>query len=403
MINTLERYTEVIRQLAYSDIAFAPNLNNNVDWTKKQGCLFYISRSIDPIVIFDLKKTRFVKSVELKNRSINKERAKNLQVKVSINGSEWINENVNFCLDLDIGKVLIEKNIRFLMLSLVGEEIFHLNEVYVKYIDNIFELSDMSLENSGAFVKDQVYYPVSNQGFFSVCSWALKHFAITYPLIKEICGKHAFYDFKDKADYDPWSDYFLPPDLKDTDININYFNKGVYHRSNQGTYSNLVFKESSALIAKYFRPSTKVQLKIEKFTTKYKFNLNKTIVIYVRGGDKYLEVIPKSVELYASKAVEIINKNKDFKVLIQTDQLQVRDHLLKTFGNRAFFIDELPVTETNLGIHKINKDNKLEFAINFLAIVYILSKCNSLILSYGSNVSYWIVLFRGNLNNVEEV
>jgi hypothetical protein len=46
------------------------------------------------------------------------------------------------------------------------------------------------------------------------------------------------------------------------------------------------------------------------------------------------------------------------KILIQTDQRQVRDHVHRRYGQRCLFITDMPVTTGNIGLHHLSNQAK---------------------------------------------
>jgi hypothetical protein len=112
-----------------------------------------------------------------------------------------------------------------------------------------------------------------------------------------------------------------------------------------------------------------------------------------------------------NKLIDVINSidTADLRLLIQTDSGSFLDYLndkMHSYNNNMgkniiiSAIKENSVSYTNIGIHneKSSSENYYDMK-HFLSTVYILSQCNYLILN-SSNVSLWILLYRGNIENV---
>jgi hypothetical protein len=98
-----------------------------------------------------------------------------------------------------------------------------------------------------------------------------------------------------------------------------------------------------------------------------------------------------------------MKKYPRMRVLVQTDQAQVRDFLLEEIGERAFFIEEMPVTYSSQAIHDvISPEAQISFGQTLLATVLIMSKTRHLITHTG-NMALWTILYRGNLRKVTQL
>ncbi len=114
-----------------------------------------------------------------------------------------------------------------------------------------------------------------------------------------------------------------------------------------------------------------------------------------RGTDKGTEITLESPEMYAEAAHAVLKRNPRYRVLVQTDQAQVRDFLAEELGERAFFIYEMPVTDTDNAIHNvIAPGDQISFGQTLLATVLIMAKTRHLITHTG-NMALWTVLHRG--------
>ncbi|WP_341899956.1 hypothetical protein [Synechococcus sp. UW140] len=104
--------------------------------------------------------------------------------------------------------------------------------------------------------------------------------------------------------------------------------------------------------------------------------------------------------LILDRAKAILKLNPGFRVLVQTDQAQIRSFFCGALGNAAFYLDEMPVTEGEAVIHKTLDRNRLNFSQTLLSVVLIASDCRHVLLT-SSNVSNWVVFFRGSDQGIE--
>ncbi|WP_156815457.1 hypothetical protein [Pseudanabaena sp. PCC 6802] len=154
---------------------------------------------------------------------------------------------------------------------------------------------------------------------------------------------------------------------------------------------------------KYFNLSSHILDIQSALIEKYKFDPAKIIAVVYRGTDKYQEVNLANPQLYLNKAEAILKQNTGFKVLIQTDQKQVRDLFIDRFGEQCLFFEEMSVTEGKIGLHLLDEDclglNKFEFGKTILAVTHLIAKCK-FIVNHTGNMALWICLFRGNARNM---
>ena len=118
-----------------------------------------------------------------------------------------------------------------------------------------------------------------------------------------------------------------------------------------GFYEDLHFKKLNAYVHNYFNPSSLVKGRIQQFFEKYRICPDRTIGVCYRGTDKVFEVRAISPSRYLSEVKKLLKKHTDLRVLVQTDQKQVRDYLLSEIGPAAFYIEELPVTCSSSAMH----------------------------------------------------
>ena len=98
----------------------------------------------------------------------------------------------------------------------------------------------------------------------------------------------------------------------------------------------------------------------------------------------------------------MVNTDKNIKLIVQSDNTYFIDEVKSKFSNAISF-DENVSSTTDKGIHnEHSSDENYLIMKNFLAIVYIISKCKYIICSSG-NCSIWMMFFRGNGQNVKQL
>ena len=389
-------------QLTLKELAISSKLSDHTFQEKfSEEFFFHTEKSLNPFALFDLGESFFLVDIGIKNRQGNNstflERAENLRLKVSEDCLHWTEIDIHFSPDLRFASCEALTNARFLYFYIEGLGIIHLKEITINF-ENRRINSDQFIDTYG-FTKDKVYYPTHEAGFFSICSTILYNLARTHPRVNSVNGRYSFANFKDDQGYDPWLDFFLAPQNTNEQISLPWLSNGLHHHKR---YSSINFTETQFLLKKYFSPSQKVVEKIQFLQKKYSIDFAKTIAVNYRGTDKHTEVAPQPFETYGVTAQKLLNENPGFKILIQSDQKQFRDYLQSLLGDKSFYIEEMPVTEGEVVIHKIVKANKLDFTLNLLATVQIMSKCEYLVTHTG-NVAYWTVLLRGNFENVTQL
>jgi len=246
-----------------------------------------------------------------------------------------------------------------------------------------------------------------NGGFFSCCSVLLErlvqYFNSNHRLpdsIDTTVGYFDWYKTEEEKDVDIRTKYFE----ENNDTVIPYTNTVEYDSGYQFVdYSVLDFAPIMPFIQKYFSPSDEIRGIISRMETKYSLDYENTCVIFFRGNDKYTETaLPHYSELYYSACNVFVN-NPNVKFLIQSDETEFIEFMLARFPDNSFYfrdeIRHIPRSSTTVDIAM--KSMNAEFSKYFLAITMIMSKCKYVVCNSG-NCSAWIVLFRGNCENVQQ-
>ena len=254
--------------------------------------------------------------------------------------------------------------------------------------------------------RDKVLYCCHNAGFFSNCTvtlWNIVELYRKYNILPDrIDFSKAFSSYRDQIDSNEEVDLY-PVFFKTTTPYSVKLRKHVVNVDHHGIYKLIDFPSYSSLIRKYFVLSEN-DLKVQTtLIEKYDIDLQRTISIIYRGTDKSTEVKLASPELYLNKARELLHNNPDHKVLIQTDDINVRNLFAKHLGGKCVYFQEMPVTSGRIALHNQDEEilhmGKIQFGELLLAVTYLLSKSHYIV-NHTGNMALWICLFRGNSTNV---
>ena len=108
-----------------------------------------------------------------------------------------------------------------------------------------------------------------------------------------------------------------------------------------------------------------------------------------------------SYDEYLIYANLIMKQNPDVLFLIQSDETEFIEFISDKFPNNSFYFkDEIRhVKKCNSTVDILMCEKNFIFSKYYLAITMIMSKCKYIVCGSG-NCSVWIMLFRGNNNNV---
>src|SRR5439155_13889560 len=235
-------------------------------------------------------------------------------------------------------------------------------------------------------------------GFFSNCTVTLQNLTVLHPAeghIEVIWPTQTMWRNLNGSRENLFNDYFRPKNRSQAK-RMQFVPRFNAH----GFYEDLHFKKLNAYVHNYFNPSSLVKSRIQQFFEKYRICPDRTIGVCYRGTDKVFEVRAISPSRYLSEVKKLLKKHTDLRVLVQTDQKQVRDYLLSEIGPAAFHIEGMPVTCSSSAMHITTEKtiSNFELGINLLAAVKILAQCKYVV-SHTGNVSLWIFLYRGSARN----
>ena len=268
------------------------------------------------------------------------------------------------------------------------------SEIYLKK-------TKLFIDECSRFDKDRSQLDITHShGFFSNCTITLGCLTWIHPAEKYVKVNWPLQDrWRDhyQAGINLFDQYFLP--------NINLDSHALAKLlpvDHHGVYRDLSFDKLKPYIQNYFVPTEIVRRKADEFIQRYDIDYDNTVALCYRGTDKFTELTPIPPRYYAAEAQRLIRKNPRLRVFVQTDQKQVRDILMKELGESAFYLNELPVSKSLIGVHAISSEDRgltnFEFGTALLAVVMICANCKYVITHTG-NVGLWIYLYRGNATN----
>ena len=245
-----------------------------------------------------------------------------------------------------------------------------------------------------------------NFGFFSCCSMKLENIA------EYINNNLKFPESVDSSLTLNW----YKEEGNDKDITFNYFEHydNINEKINIKTpiveriylyeiynYSLLDYDSITPIVKKYFSPSKGILKIMEDMEKKYNIDYNNICVLFYRGNDKNRETLICNYDEYLVYAYKILENNPNILFLIQSDETEFINFISERFPNNSFYFnDEIRhVPKCNSTVDHIMKDKNPVFSKYYLAITIIMSKCKYIVCGSG-NCSFWIVLYRGNSNNV---
>ena len=235
-------------------------------------------------------------------------------------------------------------------------------------------------------------------GFFSTCSVTLFELMRSHEAIQRIDTSRSLSLYRENRDGCIWDLFFDPPVTPLPTPDPSGDHQGLpscHHRR----YDTLDLGAFRPWVDTYFRPNEAVREARSRLVAKYGIDPDRTVAVWVRGTDKAIEVRPTPVRVYVRAVRRAIASGEVDRVLVQTDQEQVRRTLMRRFGTAAFTIDELPVTGDRTGLHSQQLPGREEHARDLLAAVLLMSRCRRLVLHTG-NGAFWTVLFRGGCDGV---
>lgn len=239
-------------------------------------------------------------------------------------------------------------------------------------------------------------------GFFSCLTttlWTLTDMVEAGYFCNVIDNTYSMQSFKTQPNTQTWPELFQTPTLemvaKARELRPLSYGHFDHHSNNYDKLirSTIGIQYLEQLLKIYFSPSHTVLERAQNLENKYKISALPTITVCYRGTDKHTEIAPTPIEAYFQRVERQMKIHKGSRILIQTDQAQVREQFLNKYQEKCFFIDELPVSYGTKAIHNEPSmcPNRSEFAQNLVAMYLAISKSKVLITHTG-NTGFFLAL-----------
>jgi len=173
-------------------------------------------------------------------------------------------------------------------------------------------------------------------------------------------------------------------------------------------FSCLRFDDTQPFVKRYFTPSQRIMDLQSALLTKYEINPPTTCAIYYRGTDKCTETKLGSFDVYAAKMSELLLINPDIQFIFQSDSYPFLEYMFEytdthKIQNNIIVFEENVTTNTEYGVHFMRQGEKAYEDISHLfASIVLMAQCKYIICS-SSNVSLWMMYYRGHANNVHQL
>ena len=229
------------------------------------------------------------------------------------------------------------------------------------------------------------YY--SHRGFFSHCSLRLFSILQYYHLNnKKLPGS-----IIDSFEY---NEYFQDNEMNiEIPTNKDYLFTWLYQFE---PYKDVIYS-LTPFLEKYFSISKDIEDIIQKIEQEYNLDYENLCVLFYRGNNKHSDTDICDYRHFLDKTKEEI-RNPDIRFLIQSDEYGFIIEALTKFPNQSFYFKNYikyldPIDKSTF------VKNDVQYSKYFLAITIIMSRCKYIVCT-SSNTSMWIMLFRGNTQNI---
>jgi hypothetical protein len=187
---------------------------------------------------------------------------------------------------------------------------------------------------------------------------------------------------------------------KETKENLTELNGCEFHPDIQFLkYDTLNLLEIRKFISIYFEPTDFIKSLVTNLETKYNLDYENLCSVFYRGNDKSKETNLASYESFFEKVDQVISKNPNVKLLVQTDELEFRNEFSKKYKDFIQF-DEIPVIPKSMTFvtGALPVEHRQLATAQFLAATIVVSKCKWLV-SHSGNCGIWAFFFRGGVEN----
>jgi hypothetical protein len=243
-------------------------------------------------------------------------------------------------------------------------------------------------------------------GFFSICTvslWSLAELQRVRGIFpRRIDYSRNFLSFRNaeqlrrKTDlyplfFKPWPDSSIDP------------RRRLPYADQHGIYAFLDYKRLTPIIDRFFRPSDRAVEVRAELKRRYAIDPSKTIAVVYRGTDKGVEVEIASPQAFLSKTRQLAVEHPGHRVWIQTDERDVRAMFVREFGDRCFYLNEMPVSGNGVVVHGQDDDtlnmDRSDFGVLLVAVNSLLAQAD-IVVNHTGNMALWLCLWRGHARGV---
>jgi len=242
-------------------------------------------------------------------------------------------------------------------------------------------------------------------GFFSCCSVILDNIA-------QFCNTYGL--LPDHVDSSESFDWYKPPGLEGGDITRHYFDPehtetslhmdlpvDFRHEHQWKNYSELRYDQIGQLLRRYFVPTIEIRNLVADMESRYNIaDYENLCVLFYRGNDKSTETRLCGYEEFIDQARAVQTKHPGVRFLIQSDETEFIDRMSSEFPDSFYLKDDIRHMSKRISsVDLVGPQYNYEFSKRYLAITILMGKCKHIVCNTG-NCSLWIMLFRGNAENV---
>lgn len=163
-------------------------------------------------------------------------------------------------------------------------------------------------------------------------------------------------------------------------------------------YKNIQYDCLKDILYKFFDPADDIKKLKKDIINKYAIDTDKTIAVYYRGTCKKIELDLPTYDSYFYKIEQLKKDNPEYKILIQSDELEFIAEAKKEFPSCIVIAeDKVKGNKLSSPFWYLNNDTYSYHV--FFAIVLLLADCRHIILNT-CNVGLWICLYRGHKEGI---
>jgi hypothetical protein len=249
--------------------------------------------------------------------------------------------------------------------------------------------------------EDGTIYARHNYGLFSNVSTVLWSVAEAmrrgFPVLR-VDNSRGMHHWKNEEGSDTWHTLYEQPWRGDVEVLMRHAGPKQWHFSCHGDYHGTVQSVGAVwlhmLLNTYLRPSALVRRRARYFEEAYGIGRN-TVVVCYRGTDKHVEEPPVPLAKYTGVVDRLMQLHAEpLRVLIQTDQAQVRSAIKRRYGDACAYIEELPATRGGTVLHRLPTiHDREQFAVDLVAMVTACQKAR-FVITHTGNVGFFLAVPR---------